>query len=171
MFTYRVEETLVRSDSMDFTMCTPAGQKLTADGVSPNLTCASCTAATFPLACNAPSVVTTGRGLRIKSVAGATIADPALMPSTGAAFVIISHGENQAGSYQFSGALNAGIVASGTQEQNNYANLGYPANSSTAYLVDDGQNYGGPPGHFDDFVLRSSILGLAVKAQLGPRAY
>ena len=171
MFTYRVEESLVRSGSMDFTMCTPAGSNLTAVGTTPNLTCATCTTATFPGSCNAPGIVTAGRGLRVKSVSGATIANPGASPSTGAAYVVISHGENQAGSYLYTGVINAGIIASGTQEQNNHANGSYPANSPTAYLVDDVANYGATTVHFDDYVLRPTIIGLASKAQLGPRAY
>lgn len=170
MFTYRVEESLVRTGSMNFTMCSPAGTNAVAVGTAPNLTCAVCTTATFPAACNAPAVVTAGRGLRVKSVANTIIADPLLTPSTGAAYVIISHGENQSGAYQFDGLLVAGSVASGTQELVNYANSAYTP-LATAYLVDDVTNYATTAAHFDDFVLRTSIMSLAARAQLGPRAY
>ena len=171
MLTYRVEESLVRTSSMDFTMCSPAGTSA-AVGAAPNLTCQTpCTTATFPGACTDPKLVTTGRGLRVKAASGAIVANPSITPSTGAAYAVISHGENQAGAYQFDGILNAGTIASGTQEAVNHADQPYPANSATAYLVDDVATYTDTTAHFDDFVLRGSILSVATKAQLGPRAY
>ncbi len=173
MFTYRVEESLIRSSSMDFTYCTPAGNtSSTPVGAFPNFSCATtCSTSTFPTLCNPPSLVTAGRGLRVKSISGTILNEPTAAPSTGAAYVVLSPGENQARPYQFSGIQNAGIIASGTQEQNNHADKAYPANSATAYLVDDAPNYTATTAHFDDFVSRPSILSLAAKAQLGPRAY
>ena len=171
MFTYRVDQSFVQTNSMDFTMCTPAGTNVTPNGTAPNFRCQPCTTATFPAACNDPRVVIAGRGLRVKAVSGALVADPLATPSTGAAYVVISHGESQGGAYQFTGTLNVGTVASGTEENNNRANAAYPAGSATAYLVEDFPSYGATTAHFDDFVLRASILGLATKAQMGPRAY
>ena len=176
MFTYRVEESLVRADSMDFTMCTPAAAPGTAIGTAPNLTCSPCSSAIFP-ACSSPATVTQGRGLRVKTVAGTVVAEPTptatvpVTPSTGAAYVVISHGENQAFAYQFNGTVNVGTASSGTEESKNAPSLPYAANSATAYLVDDVINYASSTSHFDDFVLRASILSVASKAQLGPRAY
>jgi len=40
-----------------------------------------------------------------------------------------------------------------------------------AYYVDDFQQYQSGAGHFDDFVVRPTILTLAARAQLGPRAH
>ncbi|HEX9390752.1 MAG TPA: type II secretion system protein [Usitatibacteraceae bacterium] len=175
MFTYRVDESLVVSGSMDFTNCTPAGTAAAA-GTTPNLTCAvpPLISPVFPTSYSPTTAVTAGRGLRVKNFSGnQTLNDPSSVtgpPSTGAAYVVISHGENQAGAYQYSGTLNTGFPASSLPEQQNYASNSYSPIAS-AYLVDDATNYGDPGTHFDDFVLRPSILAVANKAQLGPRAY
>ena len=85
--------------------------------------------------------------------------------------MVISHGENLKGGYQYNGTLNAGVIASGTQELNNHADNAYPIGSATTFLVDDIPSYADANTHFDDFVLRASIMSVASKAQLGPRAY
>ena len=54
----------------------------------------------------------------------------------------------------------------GIEEARNAANL-----ALQAYYVDDFPSYAEGNGHFDDFVLRPSILTVATKAQLGPRAH
>lgn len=88
-------------------------------------------------------------------------------PSTGAAYVVISHGENGAGAYNNQGVLQAATgTDSGTEEAKNAANL-----ALRTYYVDDFASYPAGTGHFDDFVLRPSILTVATKAQLGPRAH
>lgn len=85
--------------------------------------------------------------------------------STGAAYVVISHGENSAGAYGNAGVLQeASGTAPGAAELQNASNL-----SLQAYYVDD--FYQASPTYFDDFVLRPSILTVATKAQLGPRAH
>lgn len=97
--------------------------------------------------------------------------------STGAAYVVISHGENREGGFNSDGITQAASGPdSGTEEQKNFASLAYTptcpgaAGTSTCYFVDDFPVYTNP-GHFDDFVLRPSILTVATKAQLGPRAH
>lgn len=93
--------------------------------------------------------------------------DETLTPSTGAAYVVISHGENSAGAYSNQGVVQAAVGAdSGTEEAKNAANL-----VLQTYYVDDFPSYPADSGHFDDFVLRPSILTVATKAQLGPRAH
>jgi hypothetical protein len=88
-------------------------------------------------------------------------------PSTGSAYVVISHGENAAGSYNNQGILQAAVgTDSGAEEAKNAANL-----TVQAYYLDDFASYPAGTGHFDDFVLRPSILTVATKAQLGPRAH
>jgi len=90
---------------------------------------------------------------------------------------VISHGENGAGAYNNQGILQGGAVASGTLEaSNNAANVPFVhANSTTLTsanaFVDDFPSYAEGAGHFDDLVLRPSVLTVATKAQLGPRAH
>lgn len=89
------------------------------------------------------------------------------IPSTGAAYVVISHGENSRGAYSNQGVVQGAVGNDwGTEEAKNAADL-----ALQPYYVDDFASYPAGAGHFDDFVLRPSILTVAVKAQLGPRAH
>lgn len=90
--------------------------------------------------------------------------------------MVISHGENREGAYNVDGTLQASAgTSSGTEEQVNFPSNSYSATcpaaaGATCYYVDDFPVYA-DAGHFDDFVLRPSILTVATKAQLGPRAH
>ncbi|MBK7658384.1 MAG: hypothetical protein IPJ28_04185 [Betaproteobacteria bacterium] len=108
------------------------------------------------------------------------IMDPTALLSTGAAYVVISHGENGGGAYNNQGSIQAGSPPSGALEAaNNAADVAFAHSVSTTFastalgagaFVDDFAVYAEGNGHFDDFVLRPSILAVATKAQLGPRA-
>ncbi len=93
-------------------------------------------------------------------------------PSTGAAYVVISHGENGEGAYSNQGVLQAGISAPGPRKPNKRNELclriSRVGRLSTSMTF---PSYPAGTGHFDDFVLRPSILTVATKAQLGPRAH
>ncbi len=93
----------------------------------------------------------------------------ATAPHTGAAYVIISHGESGGGGYLSSGQLGASTAGDGTEEMRNYASGTYVAASS--YYVDDSLNETATTAHFDDIVLRPSLLSVITKAGLGPRAH
>jgi prepilin-type N-terminal cleavage/methylation domain-containing protein len=166
-FTYRVDPDFVTAPAMNFTYCDPAGTAGAAAFGSPAGYCNSaCTTATFPGSCTGPSAATNGQGLEVRNLGGTVIMNPAT-PSTGAAYVVISHGENGAGAYNNQGVIqSASGTDSGTEEAKNAANL-----ALAAYYVDDFPSYPPGTGHFDDFLLRPSILAVAVKAQLGPRAH
>ncbi|MBL0142721.1 MAG: type II secretion system protein [Betaproteobacteria bacterium] len=169
--TYRVSSDFVGAGSMNFTRCDPAGAADRNGAV--DITNGYCVnpsppSSTFtPSEWTDPKNVTAGRGLDVKNLAGGTTMNSALTPSTGAAYVVISHGENGEGAYNNQGVLQAGAgTASGTEEAKNAANL-----ALAPYYVDDFPSYPASAGHFDDFVLRPSILTVATKAQLGPRAH
>ena len=171
--TFRVAPELVAAESMNLTNCDPGGTGGLGAGNVCNTLCAT---TTFPGSCTPPATYTANKGLSIRNLASPTlIMDPAGVPvSTGAAFVVISHGENLEGSYNSQGTLQSGTTASGTLESaNNAVNVAFVAANSTAapVLVDDFPSYSEGVGHFDDFVLRPSILTVATKAQLGPRAH
>jgi type II secretory pathway pseudopilin PulG len=169
--TYRVAPELVLANAMDFTACDPGGSGALSGGFCN----AACTTGTFPGSCTPPSTYTASKGLKIRNLASATLLmDPAATPSTGAAYIVISHGENGAGSYSKEGVLQSGSPASGTLEAaNNACNVAFVAATSAAtpVLVDDFPVYGAGTGHFDDFLLRPAILAVATRAQLGPRAH
>lgn len=184
--TYRVAPDFVEAPSMNFTQCDPGGTNsetgTTRDNTS-GYCLAGCTQSSFSANtanCRKPSAATYGRGLRVQNLAGTPIMNPAAdfanLISTGAAYVVVSHGENREGAYNADGIAQAASGAdSGTEEQKNFASLTYTSAcpggvGSTCYFVDDFPVYTNP-GHFDDFVLRPSILTVATKAQLGPRAH
>jgi prepilin-type N-terminal cleavage/methylation domain-containing protein len=170
--TYRVSPDFVALAAMNMTYCDPGGLKATPEPLSTTsgYCDSNCSSGTFPGTCTKPSAVTATRGLQVQNLGGTAIMNPNADPSTGAAYVVISHGENGAGSYSNQGVLQAATgTESGTDEARNAANLVYTA--GTTYYIDDFAVYLAGTGHFDDFVLRPSILTVAVKAQLGPRAH
>jgi prepilin-type N-terminal cleavage/methylation domain-containing protein len=169
--TYRVAPELAVAGAMDLTNCDPGGSGALSGGLCNN----ACTTATFPGSCTPPSTYTAGKGLKVRNLASATlIMDPAAVPSTGAAYIVISHGENGEGAYNNLGVLQGGTVASGTLEAaNNAADVAftYATSGATVAFVDDFPSYAAGAGHFDDFLLRPSILAVATKAGLGSRAH
>jgi len=99
--------------------------------------------------------------------------------SSGAAYVVISHGEAMNRGYGNLGVLQDGNIGIGTLEANNAADSGadfasgLSTSAGTPVFVDDFPKYGTSPisDHFDDLLVRPSILAVATKAQLGPRAH
>ncbi len=174
VMTYRVDDTMIRPQSMNLTLCSPGGgTTLDPSSTGLHLRCnGACTASTFPGSCTSTSAVVAGRGIRVKDIAGDLLANPAATPSTGVAYVVISHGENGVGAYTPAGVLVPDRTPStlGTEEAKNAANLpNTPA--ATYYLVDNPSNYVEDANHFDDLVLRKTQIAAATKALLGPRAY
>jgi prepilin-type N-terminal cleavage/methylation domain-containing protein len=146
---------------MDMSQCDPAG---TEPGLGPKTCTGGCTSANL-LACTPPLAFLTGKGLIIRNVAGTVMMDPAL--GTGAAYVLISAGESGGGAYLSSGVLGSTVSGGdGNLEQTNYADLV----AATTY-VDDAINSNPGAAHFDDLVSRPSILSVATKAGLAPRAH
>ncbi len=136
-----------------------------------------CNKDSFPGRCTPPSAYTFQKGILIKTNSLVTVMDPCAPISTGAAYVVVSHGENAEKAYSTQSVLQAaGSTGSGTNEVNNAADLAFsPPNPRCSapepFLVDDFPSYVAGNDHFDDFVLRPSILTVATKAQLGPRAH
>jgi prepilin-type N-terminal cleavage/methylation domain-containing protein len=186
-FTYRVGPALVHQNAMDFTNCDPAGGTDDAPATPPycNTNTATCNASSFT-GCTSPGKALVGneKGVIVKNVAGNAIMDPrgttgatpnigCTEPSSGAAYVVISHGPEGGGGYNDAGTLVSSSVAAGTAEARNFANLAYTppvcSGSSDSYLVDDAFA-GVGTSRFDDIVSRPAVLTVAGRAQLGPRA-
>jgi prepilin-type N-terminal cleavage/methylation domain-containing protein len=188
-FTYRVGPDLVHRNAMDFTNCDPAGAG-EASATPPYCNADDppttiCNASSFT-GCTSPAKALVGnnKGVIVKNVAGSAIMDPrgttgaapdigCTEPSSGAAYVVISHGPEGGGGYNDAGTLVASSVAAGTAEARNFANLPYTppvcSGSSDSYLVDDAFA-GVGTSRFDDIVSRPAVLTVAGRAQLGPRA-
>lgn len=167
--TYRVAPGLTRDNAMDMSGCDPAGSAA-AVGAAPNQTCqVACTATTLVTNCTPPAAFLANKGLTILDAAGSAtkLMDPAASPSNGAAFVLISHGENLSGAYSSSGAL---LTPSGAPEGTNETPNRADAAISTSY-VDAPRNSSETTAHFDDFVTRPSVMTVITRAMLGPRAH
>ncbi|HTS85829.1 MAG TPA: type II secretion system protein, partial [Usitatibacter sp.] len=166
--TYRVDATLAGAGAMDMSGCDPAGTGTTSGGTL-RLCLTTCTAgivATSPTSCTAPLSFLQGdgtpKGLTVQTLAGTKVMDPSATPTpTGAAYVLISHGESGGGAYLNTGNLASSTSTDGTEEQKNYANL-----PLAGYYVDD--SISDVPGatHFDDMLSHPTILTVISKAAL-----
>lgn len=187
-FTYRVGPGLVVDSGMDFTSCDPAGTSTTVNAAAPWCITAGtgagqCNAGALA-SCTPPAIALRSsviKGVVVQNRAGTNLMDPrgsagtcAAEISTGAAYVVVSHGAEGGGAYGSEGILLTSSVTAGTKEAMNFANLAYTAPACGAavssYLVDD-TYAGGGTNHFDDMVSRPSILAVALRAQVGPRAH
>ncbi|MBU3739179.1 MAG: type II secretion system protein [Rhodoferax sp.] len=156
--------------ALDATSCDPGGAAvrvpLSFGGQTVETCAAACTLANLAN-CTSPLNLVTGRGLSVRDAiapAGTALMSPAA--GTGAAYVLISHGENRGGGYDASGTLQAGTPANGALEGPNANNQPVPADFIDAPFNDsDGAT------RFDDIVSRPTLMSLLARAQLAPRAH
>ena len=133
-------------------------------------TCAANCLLTNLAACTSPTNFVTGRGLSVRSgvaPAGVLLMDSAAL--TGAAYVLISHGENRGGGYDSTGTLQVGTPANGALEAPNANNQALPV--LPAAFIDAPFNDSDGVTRFDDIVSRPTLMTLLVKAGLAPRAH
>ena len=164
--TYRLDATLGADSGMDMSACDPAG---TGGLVGGRCNAPPACSSASPANCTPPATFLQNKGLTVKTVAGVVVMDPTAVVPTGAAYVVISAGETGGGGYLNSGTLGASTVTDGNEEMKNYASQGYVA--GVTYYLDDALNTTSGATHFDDVVSRPSVLSLANKASLGPRAH
>ena len=163
--TYRAQPALVTASGLDMSQCDPAGTGGPVGGA-----CTAGCVSTNLAACTSPTNFLIGKGLTVKDIVGNTLMTPAtaLAPTnTGAAYVVVSHGETGGGAYLNSGTLTTSTTTDGTEEQKNYATL--PV--TQPYYLDDSVSGLAGPSHFDDIVSRPSVLAVITKAALGPRSH
>jgi prepilin-type N-terminal cleavage/methylation domain-containing protein len=171
--TYRLDPYLARNGAMDMSFCDPAGTIGAAPTdlrTPPRNSCGTaCTSSSVMAQCVTPIQFLTSKGVEIRDGVGGTILmDMGASPSTGAAFVLISHGENLAGGYSSSGLiLPASNGVEGTNETQNRADT-FP---SPPYYVDAPMQYSTTNTRFDDYVLRPSLVSVIQRAHLGPRSH
>jgi prepilin-type N-terminal cleavage/methylation domain-containing protein len=157
--TYRAWNLLTADSAMNMYWCDPAGTGGAVLGVCNS----ACTSSALG-SCTPPSTYTSDKGFQVRNVAGTILM---AQPSTGAAYVLISAGESAGGAYTSAGVLAPTSSTDGTEEQQrNYANL-----VIQPYYVDDDIADGPGASHFDDIVVRSTVLNAATRAGLGPRAH
>ncbi|MEO5617645.1 MAG: prepilin-type N-terminal cleavage/methylation domain-containing protein [Candidatus Eisenbacteria bacterium] len=156
--TFRAHITLVDDNVMDMSACDPAGGGAAGAGGICSSPCA-----TPGTTCTSPTNYLTPKGFTIRSVVGGVLMAP---PTTGAAYVVISHGETGGGAFLNSGLLSTSTTTDGLEEQKNYANL-----ALQPYYLDDSVSDVAGANHFDDVVSRPSVLSVISKAALGPRSH
>jgi prepilin-type N-terminal cleavage/methylation domain-containing protein len=167
--TYRVQPGLAADGALDMSWCDSAGTAAAGvGGVCNNTPVGACSSSALG-SCTSPANFLQNKGLTVKNVAGTTVMDPTTQPYTGAAYVVISAGSTGGGAYTSNGVLAPSATTDGTQEQKNYASLGYTA--GTTYYVDDTIADGAGATHFDDIVSRPALLTVINKAALGPRSH
>lgn len=163
-FSYRVAPGLTRTAALNMTACDPGGGGA-ADMTTTSRCLPTCSAATMG-ACTSSQAAIAGRGIEVRTTGGVLVAAPAAVPSSGAAFVLISHGESAAGARNGDGIVQAGVARVGTgeaQNRNDQALVGF--------YVQDVANFDDSAAHFDDMVRAPSILTLTTKAGLAPRPH
>lgn len=159
--TYRVDPQLTVAGGMDMSKCDPAGTGGPLGGPC-NAACTSANLAN----CTPPTTFLASKGLRVRS-AGSVDLNSAGPPNTLAAFVLVSHGESGGGGFLATGTIGSSTSTDGTEEQKNYATVAYVA--GTSYYVDDQLSDVAGTTHYDDVVLRPTILSVVNRAGLGPR--
>lgn len=164
--TYRTNPAMAVDNAMDMSKCDPAGTDPTLPAAICNVVCSSAALGS----CTPPASFLSGKGLEIRRMDGVTkIMDPAATPPTGAAYVLISHGETGGGGYLNTGSLYTSTTTDGTQEARNYGSAAYAVNYW--YVDDQITDAPGATTHFDDLVSRPSLLTVINKASLGPRSH
>lgn len=173
--TYRLDYVLARPNAMDMSLCDPAGTG-TAQPAAYATQVATCTAtsgicsAASLTSCVAPSLFLAGQGLMIKDASNDVLMDPGATPPTGAAYVLVSPGENRSGGLGSNGALLAATGApEGSAETANRADRAFTR--GTSFYVDTPQNFTTDATRFDDFVSRPSLIAVIQRASLGPRSH
>ena len=126
--------------------------------------------------CTSPQSYLVGKGFDIRNGAGTSLI-MAGATYTGAAYVVISHGENGYGSYDRSGSYQAG-AAKGVAGTIEAFNINGSAVSVTAVLPTSANTFrdaeyseGAVATYFDDFLVRPSVFSIIQRAQLGPRSH
>lgn len=164
LLTYRVAPGLTRDEALNLAWCDPAGalSATPAQGCRPIPPGGSCVNAAT---CTPPQPVVYNRGLEVHDgVPGAVIASPAL--GTAAAYVVISHGPNRAHAMGPDGVVQADVGTVGAGEVQNAVEA-----VLAAYYVDQPVDGTTNPTHFDDAVSRPTMMIVANRANLGPRAH
>jgi prepilin-type N-terminal cleavage/methylation domain-containing protein len=193
VLTYRVGFGLTRDNAMDMSACDPAGtgqtwsvtnsatgsidenstnivnEPINTDICNSQLACSG-----TGTACTMPKRFLKNKGFRIVDGANAVLADPVNL--TGAAYVVISHGENGLGAYTRAQVLMTTAVGNvsgpleGANQNGTLAVSSASTNISPAFR-DAVISSASGTSYFDDMVLRPSVFSVIQSAQTGPRSH
>jgi len=190
--TYRVAFGLTRDPvasqnaALDMSSCDPAGTAAASGGSVGSInvgTCATTCTGTFAAAnCTSPSNFLATKGLDVKSgTPGSTPAAATTIMSyaagTGAAYVLISHGDNGYGARSAFGVYQTPTsdwtTATGTTFEDPNWNTGHTVTSAAppAFMDMIFSDSSSVTAHFDDIVVRPSLFSVISRAQLGPRSH
>ena len=185
LFTYRAAYGLTRNTALDMSSCDPAGTANTTPAMNGNAAaintglCNSATCiGTFAAAnCTTPSQYLAFKGINVESSVSPVVKVMDFTLSTGAAYVLISHGDNGYGAYSAQGVYQTptsdwtGAVGN-TLEDPNW-NTGHTVTSAAPPTFVDAtfSDSGTLTAHFDDVVLRPLLMSVITRAQLGPRSH
>ena len=122
--------------------------------------------------CTPPLNFVNNRGLLVRDGFAAPVVPSGvqiMIPAnaTGAAYVLISHGENRGGAYSSAGVIQTGSPANSALENINNNNQAIQPFYMDAPQVDAA----GANNHFDDIVVRPTLMSVITRAGLGPRAH
>jgi Tfp pilus assembly protein PilX len=171
---YRVQPSLASNTLllMNMSWCDPAGTANSSFGLT-----LACTAPCVGNACTNPRNYLYGKGLQVKDAGAAWLnqpsppwtGSPASLPaSTGAAYVLISHGPNGIGAYNNRGLLqNQNNANTGTNELSN--SNGKALITATTVFIDAPRNDNFGTAWFDDQLSHPTLATVLAAAALGPR--
>lgn len=183
--TYRVGYGLTQDGGLDMSACDPVGTAATTPNdvvvpsadtslntnfCNPALSCSG-TGTT----CTNPQKFIVNKGLGVINGSGSVLMDP--RSYTGAAYVLISHGDNAMGAYSISGQIMTSPMrgVNGTLEANNHNNGRAVSSASTTdspqFRDATFSESTDTALYFDDVVVRPTVFSLIQRAQLGPRTH
>ena len=182
--TYRVGYGLTRSESMNMSYCDPAGTGYTTTGATPlgpNVNLGLCNSVTctgtFTAAnCTSPQNFLKYKGLDVQSMPSAPSKIMDYSNYTSAAFILISHGDNQYGAINNNGkpittAL-SGVIGTTLEDPNvNGASLVVTSGAPPVFIDATFSDTSNPALYFDDIIVRPLLFSVITRAQLGPRSH
>ncbi len=162
-----VVNSLTVANGMDMSACDPAQAGATAAG--------ACVATTSPLNWLTADASANARGFRACNATPCAVGSAGELASkaggNGVAYFLISHGANKFGGYTPNGTLIAAASGAGpgALENTNQNGAALRTASPNDFYIDADYDEN-PATYYDDLVLRSTVIQVAIDAGLGPRA-
>jgi len=176
--TYRAGFGLTRDNALDMSWCDPAGTKsVDMDAGTPPVGICSPSCVGINMAtCTSTQNYLASKGFDIRDGTGTTLIMSGTPPAyTGAAYVLISHGDNGYGAFSSEGTYIATAApgVNGIIEAFNLATVsvasGVPTTANTFRDADFSE--GTAATQFDDILIRPSVFSVIQRAQIGPRSH